>query len=144
MPKGPNGERRKADVIGNAVLVAQIATGEILDAKIASGNRGKSGRAGASARAQKLSADERSRIASVAARTRWDKGETAMVKTECQKLAERFAAKAASGLVDVKFYVRNPAEAVHEQVCQEVNRLYEAVDRLDVTDLDFNDSRVQQ
>jgi hypothetical protein len=28
MPKGPIGEKRPADVIGNAVLVAKIATGD--------------------------------------------------------------------------------------------------------------------
>ena len=28
MPKGPKGERRPADVIGNAVKVMRIATGE--------------------------------------------------------------------------------------------------------------------
>lgn len=28
MPKGPRGEKRPADVIGNAVKVMQIATGE--------------------------------------------------------------------------------------------------------------------
>ena len=31
MPRGPQGQRRKADVIGNAVLIAKIATGEIDD-----------------------------------------------------------------------------------------------------------------
>src|SRR5690242_10069686 len=29
MPKGPKGEKRPADVIGNAIMVAKIATGEI-------------------------------------------------------------------------------------------------------------------
>ena len=29
MPKGPNGEYRPADVVGCAVKVAQIATGEV-------------------------------------------------------------------------------------------------------------------
>jgi hypothetical protein len=29
MPKGPRGEKRPADVIGNAVRVMQIATGEV-------------------------------------------------------------------------------------------------------------------
>lgn len=29
MPRGPKGERRPADVIGAAVMVAKIATGEI-------------------------------------------------------------------------------------------------------------------
>ncbi len=31
MPKGPNGERRPADVVGCAVKFARIATGEIKD-----------------------------------------------------------------------------------------------------------------
>jgi hypothetical protein len=31
MPKGPKGERRPADVIGAAITVAKIATGEIED-----------------------------------------------------------------------------------------------------------------
>ena len=31
MPRGPKGEKRPADVIGAAVMVARIATGEIED-----------------------------------------------------------------------------------------------------------------
>jgi hypothetical protein len=31
VPKGPKGERRPADVIGAAIMVAKIATGEIDD-----------------------------------------------------------------------------------------------------------------
>ena len=31
MPKGPKGEKRPADAIGAAVMVAKIATGEIED-----------------------------------------------------------------------------------------------------------------
>ena len=31
MPRGPKGEKRPADVIGAAVMVAKIATGEIKD-----------------------------------------------------------------------------------------------------------------
>ncbi len=33
MPKGPQGQKRKADVIGNAVLIGKIATGEVEDTK---------------------------------------------------------------------------------------------------------------
>jgi len=33
MPKGPKGEKRPADVIGAAVMVGKIATGEVEDAK---------------------------------------------------------------------------------------------------------------
>ncbi len=32
MPKGPKGERRLADVIGNALHIMKIATGEVDDA----------------------------------------------------------------------------------------------------------------
>ena len=32
MPKGPKGEKRPADVVGAAVMVAKIATGEVEDA----------------------------------------------------------------------------------------------------------------
>jgi len=31
MPKGPRGEKRPGDVIGAAIMVAKIATGEIED-----------------------------------------------------------------------------------------------------------------
>jgi hypothetical protein len=66
-----------------------------------------------------------------------------MEKTECQRLAERFKLKADAGLVDVKFFVSDPTEAVAEQVCQEVNMLYDAVERGELRRLDFNDSRKQ-
>jgi hypothetical protein len=61
-----------------------------------------------------------------------------MDMTECQKLADRFKEKAAAGLVDVKFYVAG--EAASEQVCREINRLYEAYENGDCVDLDFDDS----
>jgi hypothetical protein len=70
MPRGPKGEKRPADVIGNAVHVMRIATGEIEDTKAKSG-RVRSGRAGAKARAKNLSADERKKIAKKAAAARW-------------------------------------------------------------------------
>ncbi len=37
MPKGPKGEKRPADVIGTAVKVAKIATGEIEDKQLDDG-----------------------------------------------------------------------------------------------------------
>ncbi len=71
MPKGPNGEKRPADVIGCAVNVARIATGEEEDTAYVSPNRAKSGRAGARARSEALTAVERSGIARKAANERW-------------------------------------------------------------------------
>ena len=57
MPKGPQGQKRKADVIGNAVLVGRIATGEAEDTKRDAGTEAnrKSGLKGGKARAAKLS-----------------------------------------------------------------------------------------
>jgi len=44
MPKGPNGQKRKADVIGNAVLVMKLATGECEEpAKSAAAELGSKG-----------------------------------------------------------------------------------------------------
>jgi hypothetical protein len=71
MPKGPRGERRPADVIGNAVKVARIATGEIEDERV--GARSKGGKKGGKARSASLSPEQRSAIARTAASARWKK-----------------------------------------------------------------------
>ena len=72
MPKGPQGQKRAADVISNAVRVMRIATGEEaeeLDAvKSAAAELGSRG---GKARATKLSAKARTDIARKAAKARW-------------------------------------------------------------------------
>jgi len=70
MPRGPQGQKRKADSIGMSVMVAKIATGEVEETAKVSGKRA-SGIAGAKARSAALSAGERSRIAKAAAEARW-------------------------------------------------------------------------
>jgi hypothetical protein len=70
MPRGPKGEKRPADVIGNAVHVMRIATGEIED-RPAPEHARKGGLKGGPARAKSLSAKERKEIARRAAKTRW-------------------------------------------------------------------------
>lgn len=72
MPKGPQGQKRPADVIGNAVHIARIATGEIEDTTLKQPAKRKSGLAGAKARADKLTSEERSEIARKAANVRWE------------------------------------------------------------------------
>ena len=65
MPKGPRREKRPADVIGAAVKVARIATGEIEEdepAREASAAQ-ELGRRGGRARAKKLTAEQRLKIA---------------------------------------------------------------------------------
>ena len=76
MPKGPKGEKRPADVIGAAVKVMKIATGEI-DEDIDDDGKDKAaqalGRKGGKARAERMSPKQRSEIAKKAAQARWKK-----------------------------------------------------------------------
>jgi len=72
MPRGPRGEKRPADVIGAAIMVGRIATGEIEETPKAKSGRTRSGRAGAKARAKSLSPEKRKEIAKKAAAKRWD------------------------------------------------------------------------
>lgn len=77
MPKGPKGEKRPADVIGNAVHVMRIATGEIEEAPPANDGKDQAavsmGRKGGKARAESMTADRRAEIARKAAKSRWRK-----------------------------------------------------------------------
>ena len=75
MARGPRGEKRPADVIGNAVRVMQIATGEIQDDPLEAGKEyaRKGGLIGGPKRAAKLSEKRRSEIAKKAASSRWSK-----------------------------------------------------------------------
>jgi hypothetical protein len=60
-------------VIGAAVMVARIATGEIDDPKGKAPNRAKGGKAGGKARADSLIPARRAEIAASAAAARWKK-----------------------------------------------------------------------
>jgi hypothetical protein len=74
MPKGPRGEKRPADVIGAAIMVAKIATGEIEEhpRRPIEVSTAEAGRKGGQARAAKLSKKKRTEIARKAARRRWE------------------------------------------------------------------------
>jgi hypothetical protein len=72
MPRGPRGEKRPADVIGNAVKVMRIAIGEETEEL----DRVKSaaaelGARGGKARAAKMTPGRRAEIAKKAAAARW-------------------------------------------------------------------------
>ena len=74
MPKGPRGEKRPADAIGLAVMIGQIATGEIEDTrdpiKTAAAELGSRG---GKKRAENMSPERRAEIATAAATKRWQK-----------------------------------------------------------------------
>lgn len=75
MPKGPQGQKRKADVIGNAILVGRIATGEAEDTGRDPGTEAnrKGGLKGGKARAASMTPERRAEIAKKAASARWKK-----------------------------------------------------------------------
>lgn len=74
MPRGPKGEQRPADVIGNAVKVMRIATGEE-EEKLSAAGQVKGGKRGGRSRADALTPEQRSEIARIAAEARWKKGD---------------------------------------------------------------------
>ena len=79
MPIGPRGEKRPVDVVGNAIMVAKIATGEIEETYVSVKKPSKKQRLGAvkgaKARTERLSPERRSEIARKAANVRWGKTE---------------------------------------------------------------------
>ena len=71
MPKGPRGEKRPADAIGRAILVARIATGDAEDDLAISSAAAEMGRKGGKKRAENMTPERRAEIARKAARKRW-------------------------------------------------------------------------
>jgi hypothetical protein len=66
MPTGPKGQKRKVDVIGNAVLIARIATGEVDDDVPDDGKDPAAkalGKKGGAARAKSMTPERRAEIA---------------------------------------------------------------------------------
>lgn len=60
MPKGPQGQKRPGDVIGAAIIVAKIATGEVEESADPTQSRSNAGKKGAAARSKALTPRERS------------------------------------------------------------------------------------
>ena len=71
MPKGPQGQKRPADAIGNAVHIARIATGEEQETTLKQPAKRNSGLAGAAARQNNTTPEDRNVIAQKAAAARW-------------------------------------------------------------------------
>ncbi len=74
MPKSPKGQNRPADVIGNAVHIMRIATGEIDDTPVDDGkdpNAKALGAKGGRKRAENMTPERRVEIARKAAEKRW-------------------------------------------------------------------------
>lgn len=76
MPIGPNGERRPSNPIEAGIMAARVAVGDIeeeyVEEKKSTPKRSKGGKKGGKARAESLTPEQRSEIATRAARARWD------------------------------------------------------------------------
>ena len=75
MPKGPRGEKRPADVIGNAVKVMRLATGEETEELAPLSPAAQLGKLGGAARAKSLTPERKAEIAKKAAQRRWDRSD---------------------------------------------------------------------
>ena len=77
MPTGPKGQKRPADVIGNAVRVMKIATGEVEEGTPIDDGKDPAAKAlgakGGAARAKAMTPERRAEIAKAAAAKRWGK-----------------------------------------------------------------------
>jgi hypothetical protein len=86
MPKGPQGQKRPGDVIGAAIMVAKIATGDVEDnATAPSEGRKAAARKGGIGRAASLTKTQKTEIARKAARSRWSANAAATGKKEHQE-----------------------------------------------------------
>jgi hypothetical protein len=77
MPKGPQGQKRPADVIGAAVRIMRIATGEETEElnQAPASAAAQLGKLGGAARARNLTAEQKSEIARKGAAKRWSKSQ---------------------------------------------------------------------
>jgi len=73
MPKGPQGQKRPADVIGCAIMVAKVATGELEEELQEPSGKTRSEKAWGKVRVAKLTKAKRSAIAKKAVAMRWGK-----------------------------------------------------------------------
>jgi hypothetical protein len=77
MPKGPQGQKRPADVIGAAIKAARIATGEEVEEIEPDDGKDPAakalGKKGGAARAAAMTPERRAEIAKKAAEKRWRK-----------------------------------------------------------------------
>ena len=122
MPKGPNGERRPADVIGCAVSIARIATGEDEDTAYVSKNRRKSGVAGGKARSANLNKEDRREIAVKAAQTRWTEKRRETMTGSCQAALEnRLFATEGRILKNFKMLRGDAPSVSKEELCDEIH-----------------------
>lgn len=129
MARGPRGERRPADVVGCAVKVARVATGEIEDERYQAPGRAKSGRAGARARAERLTSEDRAEIARGAAEARWRN-----MGTQLEVAKHRLFDEKGLNADNVKLFPGSYRDATPEQMAEQINK---AITQIEAGDFDL-------
>lgn len=114
MPIGPQGQKRPADAIARAVMVAHIATGEIEDTTSGIGRS-----AGGKARAMVLSPKRRKEIASAAAKARWQTKELDM--SNLSLLKQELFGNPSSAISDIKFYPGESTECSPDDIAHAIS-----------------------
>lgn len=137
MPKGPQGQKRPADAVARAVMVAQIATGEIED----DGYAHPKGSAGGLARAANLSAKDRKRVAKAGAEARWKERRVTMTNQE-QLMAALFDNPHREH-VDIKFFIAGGMDLTAEMLCGDAVSMLKQMDN-NVGDSEFAESFSQR
>ena len=127
MPKGPNGQKRPADVIGAANMVARIATGEVEEEVDYVASKSERASAGGKARAQHLSQDKRTEIAKAGAKARW-KEERRVDMTNKEQLMAALFENPQREHVDIKFFLGGGVEITEEALCGEAVKMLEQMD----------------
>jgi hypothetical protein len=139
MPKGPQGQKRPADAVSRAVMVAQIATGEIEDDGYAQKSSVKRGSAGGAARAKALSPQKRKSVAAAGAAARWN--ERRLEVTEQTRLMRALFEHQGRDHVDIKFLRGSSNNVSIESVCHEANSAIFQIDSgLIEGDSEFNET----
>ena len=117
MPKGPQGQKRPADAIARAVMVAQIATGEIEETVY---DRSARKSAGGLARAAKLSHKTRQDISKAAAAARWKK--EGNMSSQVERMKHAMFPSDGISVVNVKFFLGNDRSVTAEQLADQLDR----------------------
>jgi len=117
MPKGPQGQKRPADSIGCANLVAKIATGEEDDEIL---SKAKIGVAGGQARTKSLSSEERKEIAVKAAQGRWKKEDKVNMKVD--NISREMFSFEGPQVCNVKFFLGSDRSVTAEQLADQLDR----------------------
>jgi hypothetical protein len=124
MPKGPQGQKRPADAVARAVMVAQIATGEIEDDRYAVDR--PRGSAGGADRSASLSSKERQRIAKAGAEARWKERSVDMSHKE--RLMAALFDNPQREHADIKFFVMGSMDLTVEKLCEDAADMLEQMD----------------